>query len=48
MSELSPTPARYIMIGGFLGAFFEIDDAIGGGDAPPAKKPALPAGKPKK
>lgn len=35
-------------IGGFLGAFFEIDDAIGGGDAPPAKKPALPAGKPKK
>ncbi|MEZ4400950.1 MAG: hypothetical protein R3B06_13070 [Kofleriaceae bacterium] len=31
-------------VGGFLGGFFEIDDAIGG-DAPPAKGKALPAGK---
>lgn len=30
-------------VGGFLGAFFEIDDAIGGGDAPVKK--ALPAAK---
>lgn len=32
-------------VGGFLGAFFEIDDAIGGNDA--SKKPALPAAKTK-
>ena len=39
-------PVFAASVGGFLGGFFEIDDAIGG-DAPPAKKKsALPAGKP--
>lgn len=38
-------PVFAASVGGFLGAFFEIDDAIGGGDAAGAKKPALPAGK---
>ena len=38
-------PVFAASVGGFLGGFFEIDDAIGG-DAPPAKKAALPAGKP--
>ena len=35
-------PVMGAAIGGFLGAFFEIDDAIGGDDD---KKPALPAGR---
>lgn len=42
-------PVFAASVGGFLGGFFEIDDAIGG-DAPPSKggkaKPALPAAKP--
>ncbi len=43
-------PAFGAAVGGFLGAFFEIDDAIGGDDkaAKPAAKPAagkLPPGK---
>ena len=39
-------PVFAASVGGFLGAFFEIDDAIGGGDAAPAKKPALPPARP--
>ena len=35
-------PVMGAAIGAFLGAFFEIDDAIGGDDG---KKPALPAGR---
>jgi hypothetical protein len=39
-------PVFAASVGGFLGAFFEIDDAIGGDKTPDAKK--LPAGKPAK
>ena len=37
-------PAFGAAVGGFLGGFFEIDDAIGS-DSPPAKGKALPAGR---
>lgn len=42
-------PAFAAAVGGFLGAFFEIDDAIGGEPkkAAPAAAPALPAAKKK-